>query len=70
MRMPHAAALLWCCCLAVTTPHPSKPVLCDSTRTLHTIKLIPDFFNSKGPSKSVNTSEAYGAAVQAAILSG
>ena len=43
-----------------------------STRIPRIIKLVSDFFNGKQPNKSINPDEAvaYGAAVQAAILSG
>jgi heat shock 70kDa protein 1/2/6/8 len=43
-----------------------------STRIPRIVKLVSDFFNSKEPNKSINPDEAvaYGAAVQAAILSG
>ena len=43
-----------------------------STRILRIVKLVSDFFNGKEPCKSINPDEvvAYGAAVQAAILSG
>ncbi|KAH9900747.1 heat shock protein 70 family, partial [Cubamyces lactineus] len=43
-----------------------------STRIPHIIKLISDFFNDKEPNKSINPNEAvmYGAAIQAAILTG
>lgn len=43
-----------------------------STRIPKVQKLVSDFFNGKEPSKSINPDEAvaYGAAVQAAILSG
>ncbi|KAF9506708.1 hypothetical protein BS47DRAFT_1367170 [Hydnum rufescens UP504] len=43
-----------------------------STRIPRIIKLVSDFFNGKEPTKSINPDEAiaYGAAVQAAILSG
>ena len=43
-----------------------------STRIPKVIQLLTDFFNGKEPSKSINPDEAvaYGAAVQAAILSG
>ncbi|CAE6437530.1 hypothetical protein ACGC1H_004404 [Rhizoctonia solani] len=43
-----------------------------STRIPRIIKLVSDFFNGKEPNKSINPDEAvaYGAAVQAAILSG
>ncbi|KAH9454452.1 hypothetical protein MJO28_007436 [Puccinia striiformis f. sp. tritici] len=43
-----------------------------STRIPRVIKLVSDFFNGKEPNKSINPDEAvaYGAAVQAAILSG
>ena len=43
-----------------------------STRIPKIQKLIKDFFNGKEPCKSINPDEAvaYGAAVQAAILSG
>jgi len=43
-----------------------------STRIPRTIKLVSDYFNGKGPNKSIKPDEAvaYGAAVQAAILSG
>ena len=43
-----------------------------STRIPKIIKLVSDFFNGKEPNKSINPDEAvaYGAAVQAAILSG
>jgi heat shock 70kDa protein 1/2/6/8 len=43
-----------------------------STRIPRVIKLISDFFNGKEPNKSINPDKAvpYGAAVQAAILSG
>nr|AAR17078.1 heat shock protein 70-1 [Nicotiana tabacum] len=43
-----------------------------STRILRVQKLITDYFNGKEPNKSINPDEAvaYGAAVQAAILSG
>ena len=43
-----------------------------STRIPRVQKLLSDFFNGKEPSKSINPDEAvaYGAAVQAAILSG
>jgi heat shock protein 1/8 len=43
-----------------------------STRIPKIIKLISDFFNGKRPNLSINPDEAvaYGAAVQAAILSG
>jgi heat shock protein 1/8 len=43
-----------------------------STRIPRIVKLISDFFNGKEPYKSINPDEAvaYGAAVQAAILSG
>ncbi|EJU02919.1 HSP70-domain-containing protein [Dacryopinax primogenitus] len=43
-----------------------------STRIPLIIKLVSDFFNGKDPNKSINPDEAvaYGAAVQAAILSG
>ncbi|KZP07897.1 heat shock protein 70 [Athelia psychrophila] len=42
-----------------------------STRIPRIVKLVSDFFNGKGPNKSINPEEAvaYGAAVQAAILS-
>ncbi|KIY69973.1 heat shock cognate 70 [Cylindrobasidium torrendii FP15055 ss-10] len=43
-----------------------------STRIPRVVKLVSDFFNGKEPNKSINPDEAvaYGAAVQAAILSG
>ncbi|KAJ4286363.1 Hsp70 chaperone [Collariella sp. IMI 366227] len=43
-----------------------------STRIPKVVKLITDYFNGKEPNKSINPDEAvaYGAAVQAAILSG
>jgi len=43
-----------------------------STRIPRTQKLVSDFFNGKEPNKSINPDEAvaYGAAVQAAILTG
>jgi len=43
-----------------------------STRIPKVVQLLSDFFNGKEPSKSINPDEAvaYGAAVQAAILSG
>ena len=43
-----------------------------STRIPRILKLVSDFFNGKEPNKSTNSHEAvsYGAAVQAAILSG
>jgi len=43
-----------------------------STRIPRIVKLVSDFFNGKEPNKSINPDEAvaYGAAVQAAILSG
>ena len=43
-----------------------------STRIPKIVELIKDFFNGKEPKKSINPDEAvaYGAAVQAAILSG
>ncbi|KIK32989.1 hypothetical protein CY34DRAFT_65168, partial [Suillus luteus UH-Slu-Lm8-n1] len=43
-----------------------------SMRIPRIVKLVSDFFNSKEPNKSINPDEAvaYGAAVQAAILSG
>jgi len=43
-----------------------------STRIPKVIKLVSDFFNGKEPNRSINPDEAvaYGAAVQAAILSG
>ncbi|KAG6824982.1 hypothetical protein H0H92_005243, partial [Tricholoma furcatifolium] len=43
-----------------------------STRIPRIVKLVSDFFNGKEPNQSVNPDEAvaYGAAVQAAILSG
>jgi L1 cell adhesion molecule like protein len=43
-----------------------------STRIPRIIKLVTDFFNGKEPNKSINPDEAvaYGAAVQAAVLSG
>ncbi|KAH8989267.1 Hsp70 protein-domain-containing protein [Lactarius akahatsu] len=43
-----------------------------STHIPRIVKLVSDFFNGKEPSKSINPDEAvaYGAAVQAAILSG
>ncbi len=43
-----------------------------STRIPKVMKLVSDFFNGKEPSRSINPDEAvaYGAAVQAAILSG
>jgi heat shock protein 1/8 len=43
-----------------------------STRIPKIIKLVSNFFNGKEPNKSINPEEAvaYGAAVQAAILSG
>ncbi|KAL1746342.1 heat shock protein HSS1 [Schizophyllum fasciatum] len=43
-----------------------------STRIPRVMKLVSDFFNGKEPNKSINPDEAvaYGAAVQAAILSG
>ncbi|KAK7043518.1 heat shock protein 70 family [Favolaschia claudopus] len=43
-----------------------------STRIPRIVKLVSDFFNGKEPNKSINPGEAvaYGAAVQAAILSG
>merc|ERR1711912_108395 len=43
-----------------------------STRIPKVVSLLSDFFNGKEPSKSINPDEAvaYGAAVQAAILSG
>ena len=43
-----------------------------STRIPKVVELIKDFFNGKQPNKSINPDEAvaYGAAVQAAILSG
>jgi L1 cell adhesion molecule like protein len=43
-----------------------------STRIPCLVKLVSDFFNGKEPSKSINPDEvvAYGAAIQAAILSG
>ena len=43
-----------------------------STRIPRIVKLMSDFFNGKEPNKSINPDEAvaYGAAVQAAILSG
>jgi heat shock 70kDa protein 1/2/6/8 len=42
------------------------------TRIPCIVKLVSDFFNGKEPNKSINPDEAvaYGAAVQAAILSG
>jgi molecular chaperone DnaK (HSP70) len=42
-----------------------------STRIPRIVKLVSDFFNGKEPNKSINPDEAvaYGAAVQAAILS-
>lgn len=43
-----------------------------STRIPKVVELLKDFFNGKEPNKSINPDEAvaYGAAVQAAILSG
>ena len=43
-----------------------------STRIPRIVKLVSDFFNGKEPNKNINPDEAvaYGAAVQAAILSG
>jgi len=43
-----------------------------STRIPRVVKLVSDFFDGKEPNKSINLDEAvaYGAAVQAAILSG
>ncbi|KAJ7279189.1 heat shock cognate 70 [Mycena rebaudengoi] len=43
-----------------------------STRIPYIVKLVSEFFNGKEPNKSINPDEAiaYGAAVQAAILSG
>ena len=43
-----------------------------ATRIPRIIKLVPDFFDGKEPNKSINPDKAvaYGAAVQAAILSG
>jgi len=43
-----------------------------STRIPRIVKLVSDFFNGKEPNKSINPDKAvaYGAAVQAAILSG
>src|SRR5436189_6272271 len=43
-----------------------------STRIPKVQKLVSDYFNGKEPSKSINPDEAvaYGAAVQAAILTG
>ena len=43
-----------------------------STSIPRIVKLVSDFFNGKEPNKSINSYEAisYGAAVQAAILSG
>jgi L1 cell adhesion molecule like protein len=40
-----------------------------STRIPRIVKLVSDFFNEKGPNKSINPDEAvaYGAAIQAAI---
>ncbi|VDB92151.1 unnamed protein product [Peniophora sp. CBMAI 1063] len=43
-----------------------------STRIPRIVKLVPDFFNGKEPNKSINPGQAvaYGAAAQAAILTG
>lgn len=43
-----------------------------STRIPKVIELLKEFFNGKEPSRSINPDEAvdYGAAVQAAILTG
>ena len=43
-----------------------------STRISRIVKLVSDFFDGKEPNKSINPDEAvaYGAALQAAILSG
>ena len=43
-----------------------------ATRIPCIVKLVPDFFDGKEPNKSINPDKAvaYGAAVQAAILSG
>ena len=43
-----------------------------STRIPRLVNLVSDFFNGKEPNRSINPEEAvaYGAAVQAAILSG
>jgi L1 cell adhesion molecule like protein len=43
-----------------------------STRIPKVIELLKDFFNGKEPNRSINPDEAvaYGAAVQAAILTG
>ncbi|THU82942.1 heat shock protein 70 [Dendrothele bispora CBS 962.96] len=43
-----------------------------STRIPRIVKLVSDFFNGQEPNKSINSDEAvaYGAAVQAAVLSG
>jgi molecular chaperone DnaK (HSP70) len=43
-----------------------------STKTSKIIQLITDFFNDKEPNRSINSDDivAYGAVVQAAILTG
>lgn len=43
-----------------------------STRIPKVVELLKDYFNGKEPNKSINPDEAvaYGAAVQAAILTG
>jgi hypothetical protein len=50
----------------------SLTTLSGSTHIPCIMKVVSDFFNGKEPNKSINPDEAaaYGAAVQAAILSG
>jgi L1 cell adhesion molecule like protein len=51
---------------------PTNPMFIGGSTRIRIVKLVSDFFNGKAPNKSINPDEAvaYGAAVQAAILSG